>query len=260
MVILLVLLTACEPGGTPIPAIIPPTVTPTPEPTVPPPVRYGLVTEALETIPDVAVLQESAQVEMVPAESVDLAGYDVVAGYGRREGWTESPVTLTVVLLMNESLAPMDDVLATSIVRHAIDPVVLVRETGIPGVLPEDRDVVDGVTLRTELANAGFPDGFDLIMAHTPLPGVDTVAAMLTAAGLQIRVLPVTTESVERVLRTDRAHVLLTACPDPVACEVLRDQAGSLPMVTVMTLPVSYQAVDDLSVTFTTWGFPVGTR
>src|SRR5688572_4358973 len=94
-------LAACEAQATPLPAYIPPTDTPTPIPVTIQPVRYGLMPDTPENLPDLQAISELAQVtwlDVPPAPEALGLHYDVIAGYGERSGWTLAPVTPHVSL------------------------------------------------------------------------------------------------------------------------------------------------------------------
>ncbi|MEO8395908.1 MAG: hypothetical protein ABI700_23130, partial [Chloroflexota bacterium] len=145
---------------------------------------------------------------------------------------------LQINLVINTTLPPLDNAALAEIVRRALDPAKIVSALAIPGAQPVAATPVDPLTLRTELANAGYPDGFDLTVSAQIAPGAAAIVQVLAAVGIETRVVTNPSEVVHLILTTAQA-------------------ADALPLFTV---PLSYRAIDGLSISFTSSGFPIAQK
>lgn len=253
----LLLLVGCDASSTPVPAVVPPTVTPVPavDNTQPPPLRYGL-SPLLQDNLDETTLQSLREIALVEAwtPSDDPAAYDIVAAYGREEGWEVAPTGHDLILLFNQSLSPLDNASMATTIQRALDTQQLADATGITGVVPGANAIDREVSLRAELANMGYPDGFELVLAHTHALTLDSLQAQLAAVNIDSRTVLIDITDVPDVLDNNRAHLVLalTASQDQLAA--LRESMYSAQLY---VLPIRYIARDDLTLTFTPQGLPV---
>lgn len=254
----------CEPEATPFPVEIPTASPSTPVPTAqsvgqeqaPPSVkiRYGLAPFALP-VRDIEQLQTAADVTLLTdMPSWDDLGtrFDLVAAYGELPSASLSPTPLHMALVINPQLPPLDSSAVVSVIRRALNPAVLVENYPIAGVLRESLETVPRATLRTELANAGWPDGFDVMLA-----GSDT--ALQASISEQLNPLGILTKPIRLTDNTwPSAHltVLLWTTPQERAAWVERVGDESL-IVDLLTIPISYWAIDGLNITFTSGGWPL---
>lgn len=227
------LLAACTPAPTPLP--VQPIRTPTPI-TAPraatdlPPLRVGVLANAADFAPLDAMRATGASV----AVTDDTAGYDVVVGYGTHDGWEPLP-TVTVALLLDTTLPPLDDPTLAAAVWDAVQPGALLAALAIPGAAP--RHTPSGNDSRTTLANAGYPAGVTLYGRALPAPGVTQTFEQLAGAGIEVVL-------VENAAA--RVHMTLGELDNPDA----RPLYG---------LPRGYRAPADLPLTFTADGWPLPT-
>ncbi len=239
---------ACEPQPTPLPSILP-TAPPTEQMVdanaTPAPLRYAIAPEVLPYLTDadrslIAASAEIVSLDAPPAPDDLGTNYGMVVTLSDLPNGTRAPSPLQVSLLIDTTLSPLDDPDLADILRRAIDPARIAQALNLA---TDQRAVVTTVppaTLRTELANAGYPDGFDLALTSpfTPDPGI---AALLTQAlasyGINLRLVPT----------DEAAHLKLTTLPAPNA-------------ILLYMLPISYRSVDGLTITFTPSGFPVASR
>lgn len=238
----LVLVSACEPEATPLPGNLPTRVPPTPTPTEVSGLRYAVAPNALPYLSDADRQAVSADAELIALDAPPIpddlgARYDLVVALGDLPDGTETPSPLQISLIVNTSLAPLDDPALADIVRSAVDPQQIARALNVP---PERASAASGVApeaLRTRLANAGYPDGFDLTLAALA-PGADALAALLASVNIHARIV---------IDAAEPAHLTLTTVP----------ATDALP---ILTIPISYRAVEGLTITFTESGFPVAER
>ncbi len=90
------------------------------------------------------------------------------------------------------------------------------------------------MALRTELANAGYPDGFDLVVTADFPGGADALVQLLAPVSLHARA-----ASLGEV-----AHLALTTQP----------AADAIPL---LTIPIHYRAAEGLQISFAPDGFPI---
>ncbi len=256
-------LTACAPTPTPLPAFIPPTATVPPISPTPSPLRYALTQASVGLVPDLAAIEERAQVIPLdsPVEPQDLGQkYDVVAGYGTRENWTVSPTMLHVALIDNTARGPLDQNAVSTVVRRALDPQQIITAIGLPGLQPAALQPMSAKDARVTLANAGLPDGFDVRFGALPLPGTQAVADALRTIQVGAVVEPVATEQFSAKLDATAPHLILVGWTNDADRQRWIARAGETNVVELYTVPISYLAVDGLKITFGPGGFPLATR
>jgi hypothetical protein len=263
LLLVILLLAACDPPPTPLPAVLPPTATPIPVPTLPPPVRYAFTANTVGYVSSLDQIQKTGLIDRLgdnPTDKGVLAGYDIVVTLGRIDGWAQSPVSPHVALILNTSVAPLDSPLAADAVRRSLDPQALASQFGIAGLEPATLTPLDAITIRTQLANGGFPDGIDLLMRHQALPGVPQFIEQLASSGIRVQEIPAEQTDLISLYDDQRAHLFLMAWYTPEEREIWRAHVGDENLIDLYTLPISYQAAGDLDITFTDDGFPLGTR
>jgi hypothetical protein len=255
--VFLCLLAACKPEATPFPVDLP---TRTPAGTSAPPagapappgtIRYGIIGDERTAGADLAALRTSGQVEFIspPLNPADLGTrFDVMAGYGDLPGGSRSPV-MTHAALLIRPLPPLDNPKVADILRRAIDPSAISAALNLPGATAVPGQSVSA--LRGELANEGWPDGFDLALADTGIPGAAALAGQLSVLGITLHPQP-TTDAL-----TAGIPLALVGWHTPEEQAALA-KTGSL--VDLYQLPISYLAADGLKITFTPGGWPLAAR
>ncbi len=257
LVCLVGVLAACAPEATPLPAFIPTVPTDLPTTASPAPIRYAILPESVGFVPDINRIAALADVtELTEALTDDAldARYDLVAGYGERAGWQLSPTRLHVTLVVNTTLPPLDQPNIAQILRQSVNPESVIAGLGFVGAQPETIIEVSRAELRGALANAGFPDGFDVAFAHDMVPGVARVAELLRA----LAVAPQTTLRAEDdPAAMEQFHLLLVGWTAPETRQAWVERAGDSNVIDLYSLPISYRAAEGLRVTFAPGGFPL---
>jgi hypothetical protein len=253
---LIFLLSACEPEPTPFPVDIPPTPSPTPD--VQMPIRYAFAPNTSEAVSDLDLIAASGSVEhLIEAPNPADIGtrFDVIAAYGKWPDTTESPILTRVALVINSSIVPLDAPAIANVLRRALDPTAILADLDIPGGEIASIETASPITLRTELANAGWPDGFDVIMASESLPGITEITGQLAAISVAAQPVPLSNSVWERT------HLAIIAWTTPEERAAWIERAGGESnVIDLFTLPISYWAAPDLSITFTPGGWPLATR
>jgi hypothetical protein len=249
------ILAACEAQSTPIAALPTPTAIPELIVTIPPQIRYGLYANVINFVQDIDILQEVALVESMTAESA-ISDYDVVVAYGIYEGWQQSPISHQVSLIINPNLAPLDDENIRNIVRQAIDSQAISEILNISGLMPRTTQAVSSTETKIALANAGYPDGFVLTMAVEIVPSLEAIAAQFTQRNIDLHII----ENDPDMLNNNRAHLLLALWTQESQRVAWVEQVGEANVLDLFTLPISYIASDALNITFTENGFPLPAR
>ena len=243
LVLLLLLLAACEPEATPLPVSLP---TSTSSPAPPPPIRYGLVNPDL--LAAIIPANNPPQIETITDPSAtDLLGaqFDIIIAPGSWQEATPTPIEIQVGLVINSELYPLDDPALRLIISDLVRHDSITADLDIPGIRVTPIATSDLRTLRTRLANAGWPDGFDLIVVLADLPGRTPLVDRFTSAGLQIQQ--------ARDFAWDSTHLaLIRWIGDSPPADWTRAD-----IVTLYSLPVSYQAIPELDITFSPTGWPL---
>jgi hypothetical protein len=255
MLLVSLILAACEAQSTPIAAVNTPTAIAEPILTMPPQIRYGLYTNVIGFVPNIDILREVALVESMTAESA-ISDYDVVVAYGIYEGWQQSPISQQVSLIINPNLAPLDDEDIRNIVRQAIDSQAISEILNISGLLPRTTQTVSSTETKIALANVGYPDGFVLTMAVEAIPSLEVIAAQFTQRNIDLRII----ENEANTLSNNRAHLMLALWTQESQNIAWVEQVGEANVLDLFTLPISYIASDTLNITFTENGFPLPAR
>jgi len=266
-------LTACGPKATPFPVDMPPTIEPTRDPNVilptAIPIRYALAANTTGFVSDGDLLQiEIASIVehlTEPATAEDFGPrYELVAAYGAQPGWMMSDVTLRVALLVNPNVAPLDEPSIAQAVKRIINPTAMaiqLQGQGIPGVVANSTQVDSADVIRTTFANAGWPDGFDLTLAHVPIPGADFAADQLSAVGLEVVETSLPENEIAAALTNDGASLALIAWTEQSQRAEWVTLLGESNVIDLYALPVSYQALPELTITdFTSGGWPLPER
>ncbi len=264
-------LTACGPEPTPFPVDIPATPTTAPLVTFTPVaapvalpdgvIRYALAANTTGFVTDLALLEQSAHVETLttPVDPADLGRrYDLIAAYGDLPGGIRSPVEQHIVLLINPALAPTDDPAVVNVLRQAVQPRTLLLALNLPGTASAPSDPVPQSVLRAALANAGWPDGFDLKLLHDGTPGAAQLGTLLQT--LSIDVHRERTTDAAAALETGRAHLALISLPNDDDRADWETRIGAANVMPLYTLPISYLAVEGLTISFTPTGWPLARR
>ncbi len=244
---LILLACACAPEPTPLPVILPTLPPATAAPAADAtdaPLRYALAPDALPYLSaaDRAAISAHAGIIALdsPPDPADLgSAYDLIVSLAALPDASLSPTELQISLLIDTSLVPLDDPQLADLLRLAIDPQAVARALGISSEQAGASPTLTTAALRADLANAGYPDGFDVALAADGLPGAGTIAQMLAAVGIDAR-----------AVTAQPAHLTLTSAAPP-------DASAALP---IYRLPIHFLAVDGLSITFTPSGFPIPQR
>lgn len=226
-------LVACEPEATPLPVNLPTRAVVTDTPAAPQTPRYAIAPDALPYLTAEDRRLISASAEIVPYE--ETGDYALVVSLTPLPDGTQAPDPLHLSLIVNTALPPLDAPQIEQIVRMAVDPQQLAQALGIPPDLAGAAPTLTTQALRSDLANAGYPDGFDLTLA-AEIPSIaGNLAAQLAAVGIQARIVPA----------GEPAHLTLTT-------GALSPQA-----IPLLYLPVYFRAQEGLTVTFAPSGFPI---
>lgn len=242
LAVVILLMCACEPEATPLPGNLPPREPPTPTPTEQGLPRYALAPNILPYLsqPDrdaIAATAEIVELDSPPVTDDLGARYDIVVALGDLPDGETAPQPLQVSLILNTALPPLNDPDLAAIVSEAVDPQAIARALGVPPEMAGESPASSPESLRIRLANAGYPDGFDLTLAALA-PGADALASRLEVVGIHARIVTSTDEP---------AHLTLTTTPT----------TGAQP---ILTIPIRFRAVDGLTIAFTATGFPIATQ
>lgn len=259
------LLTACEPKATPFPAEMP-----TEEPTTPAQIaqpgdpvqigatiRYGLAFLGLP-VPDIEQIQAASEVTLItdtPNPNDIGTTFDLLAAYGDLPGGTRSPVSTHVSLVLNRQRPPLDAPEIAGIIRRSLNPTQWTANLAIAGVQPEALEIASTAILRTELANSGWPDGFDVVLTAFNSPITSLVAGQLNTLGIGAQPIPLT----DAAWTNAQMALVMWATPEDRAVWVERAGDEAL-VIDLLTIPISYWAVNGLNITFTPGGWPLATR
>lgn len=263
LLLLTIILAACEPEATPIPAFIAPTATLPIEPTAPPPLRYAFGANTAGKIADLDLIESSGLMIQLETDG-DGSGlgieYDLVAAYGLWPGWVPSPVMPHVSLIVNTKLAPLDDPLLANLARLAVNPVTILAAQSLPGAAADPVEAAPQEKLRAELANLGFPDGFALNIAAMPIPGAEAVIDQLAAANFEGKTAFLEADTLQTVVEANQVHLAVIHWTTQEDRAGWVEQMGGENVIDLYTTPISYLALPELTVNITRGGWPLASR
>jgi hypothetical protein len=249
----LLLTIGCEPEATPIAIITTPTATPIPEATIPPPIRYALADNVEGFMRDREQIEAVAIVEQLGDDGrsdVVAESYDMVVSLGIIEGWQIAPQRLRVGIAINTILAPLDDAYIIEALRSAFISADLVSEIALVGIETQTTpDTSAPTTIRTQLANMGFPDGFALRMGGDDILAESALISHLRQANFTLE--RSTTDS------TSSAHLWLLLGGNDAQWSAWEAQYGAENILYLYDIPLSYRVKDNVVVDFTAHGFPI---
>lgn len=260
LLLLFAILVACEPEPTPFPVDVPVTPTPTLSPTELPPLRYALAANTVGYVTDMDQIRSGAVVEQLsdPVNEADLGSrYDIVVSFGDFAGWTQTAILPKVILILNPAVEPFNADLL-DVIRESINAEAVVNALAIPGVtILQTVTVVDPSALRAQFANLGYPDGLRVAMGFIPIPGVGAVANELERVNVSPRLVELTPEELMTEFEAGRLHLALVSVMSQEQRDSWITMAGAENVIDLYTLPISYLAVDGLSISLTPAGWPI---
>jgi uncharacterized protein YeaC (DUF1315 family) len=266
-VILVLCLAACEPEATPFPVDIPATIALTSPAqgnasTDARIVRYALSTDLLNLVPDLDVIEQSARIEQLnePVQPQELGQrYDIAVTLGEWSDAVRLDNPLHVSLVVNNRVEPLTNPTLADAVRKAINSQSVISALNIPGAIAEVTNPVASQTLRTELANAGWPDGFELSAVSIYTLGAVEAAEQLTALGITTRVVPLEQDEAQSSFQQNQFHLAFISWTSLEQRGEWAGLNGEENVIDMYTLPISYWAVPELKITLTENGWPLAT-
>jgi hypothetical protein len=263
VIILMILLAGCGPQATPFPADIPVAATSTSEAGAQAPIRYALAANTEGFVSDLALIQAATRVEQLsePINPDDLGSrYDIVAAYGDLPDGTRSPISPHAALVMQTDSLPLGNTVLLDVFRRSIQLQGIVTTLNIPGITPDPVESGQSGSLRTELANAGWPDGFALNLAYAYVPGVQQLAEQFEAAGIRVRVTALDRSDVMMALEQNRMQAALISWSSTDDRALWTERFGDDHVIDLYTIPISYRATAGLNISFTPDGWPLVSR
>ncbi|MBL8133745.1 MAG: hypothetical protein JNL42_17920 [Anaerolineae bacterium] len=237
---LLLALAGCESAATPLPAALLPTASP-PSATVIPSLRYAFSPEAFaywrSELP-------AGAVQFQPGVD-DLAQVDIAVAFGSLPEMSPASMALVVGLHLNTESPPLDEPQIANLVVQTFQPHIIATALANLGAVPATSaapgEVVSPGSLRTALANAGYPDGLPLTLTAR-LPGAERLPQIVQPYGIDLRLVePSAVSSLSLV------HGEITA---GTAQRVGDD------WITLVQIPISIRVRDGLNVRFDDSGLP----
>lgn len=275
MLLLVLLLAACEPAPTPF-AVVPPTatitqeiavVTSTPAPestaevtTLPASnFRYGIAPNMQGSIAELDLLEATGDIIHAPDLESDTLGrdYDILMAYGALEGWQQSPIIPTVTLVINVNAPPLNDNAAAALVGRSLNPAQIVDQVGITGFTAAPFDALPPLQFRTDMANAGYPDGLALVLGHTFIPGALTIAQNWAQVNIDTRVQAFLEVDIAARFESGDMHLGLIAVTSTEQRREWTARLGERNVIDLYTMPISYQSTPGLNISFTPGGLPI---
>lgn len=257
----LILLTACEPEPTPRPVELRPNATPEMTATALADriesLRYVLLPNTLNAVPDLSLIQSATNVIQLPEGTTELPPYDVAVMYGLEEGWTSSDYLPTVALIVSSDNPLFENEAVLDVLRHSIAAEVVVEQLAINGAEAIMTETREPAALRTELANLGFPDGIVLTLGVGYVPGAAEVIEQLAAANIEVQSTLLGVNRIRDAFADNSLQAALVIWALPVEREGWVQRYGADNVIDLYSVPLSYKADPNLTVNLTPSGFPL---
>ena len=241
----LLALAGCAEQATPLPVAVPSTLTPEPSTdqiSVSEAVRTGILRAILPFWPaDPA--EDFADYPIIerPISADQLGDLDLLIGLGLHPGWQPSGATLHIALLLNPMLAPLNDPQTAQLLRQSIDANRLSRSyADLPGIMPSDQRASDPSTIRNQLAMAGHPDGFRLVLAAPELPLSENIVADLADYSFAVEQREWLNNSPLESFEANQAHLILVHWYTDEEASSIQSEVGAENTLELFRIPVSY--------------------
>jgi hypothetical protein len=114
--------------------------------------------------------------------------------------------------------------------------------------------------LRQDIANTGWPDGFELTIATVYAPGAVQVADQLHRVGIATQILALEEARIDTLLATGQIHLVLFTWATPENRERWIARVSEVNILDLYTVPINYLASPTLTITFTSNGWPLPSR
>ena len=259
VICVLILGVACQPPATPIAVGVQPTDTEAVVSTVPPPIRYAFHPNTEGFVTDLTEIEQSGIVVTLSDDSLAELGtdYDVIMTYGEQAGWTTSPHPQHIALLINPNLAPFDDPEILNLFKSSLNPTAIIETLDITGILPADSSTTDSATVKSTLANLGYPDGFALSLGESQILGSEALAEQLTRFNFHLTSTELTEDELIIAFDNQRLHLGLIIYTTPEARASWSSLVGEDNIIDLYTIPISYNAQPELQIDFTAHGWVI---
>lgn len=247
-------LSACEGEPTPFPAQI---ATQTPDPitiaqtaiiTTPsaPAIRYA-IDPSLATIPIILTGNIQRMDSQIPLLNTDLGvNFDIAIRLGDADGWTRTPIPLTIGLVMRPSFEFAD------VIWRAIDPL----EWGMGGITPLHDGTTPYTVLRADMANLGKPDGFVIRLGMQSLVGEDALRAQLGTYFIETQAIILTNENRIEPLTSSTIDMMLISWFTDAEKSEWVNLVGDENVLPLFAVPINYLVNPSLTITLSEQGLP----
>ncbi len=182
--------------------------------------------------------------------------YDLIAAYGAWDGWLQAPQPIITSLLISHSTPPLDQPEIRAIVRASIDAQAITHALGIPGASTSSSSAEPGIVTRTQMANAGYPDGLELRVAAVNGPGHDALREQMSSRNLDLMFTASHIDNITEMLTTEGYHLAVMSWRADEEISQWSDQ-GAVTRVDLFQVPISYQAIPGLDLQFSADGWPL---
>ncbi len=245
-----IVLIGCESQSTPIASISTPTDVPQTTSVPIPELRYGVAGSLAQYLTNSS---EYTNFEVLGSSS-SIEDFDLVIAYGIYDGWQLSPQSHHVSLAINANLPPLDNFALLELIPRMIDAQALISEIQISGIQQTRAQSPENVgTVRTILANAGYPDGIQLVLATNTTFALDELIRQFAVRSIDLRLIEMT----EAVFSDNQAHLALFFWTQDNEREALASQVGYEHIIDLFTVPISYITPSGISVDFSENGLPI---
>lgn len=226
------------------------------------PIRYALADNTRDVPIDYATLGTALQIVQLdaPADAATVGSmYDIIVAYGDLPGGTRSPTMHHMMLVINPALIVNEPELL-EVLRHILNPAAITAVINAPGTETAMLTSITASAARLELANAGRPDGIDLLVGYSGMPGSLLASEQLQVAGFNVHLLLLEVDQLASALRGGQVHLALSHWTQIEERTAWVERFGEANVIDLFTLPISYLAAPDVEVTFNREGWPVASR
>lgn len=217
--------------------------------------RYGILADSRPHL-DISLIEAVVPVETINRVE-DIAGFDLVIGLGRYEGWQMLSMQQHVSLAIRTDYAPLDIPSVTDLISTVLDVSRLINALGTSGM----QETVThthrpSAEIRTILANDGYPDGLMLRFASPDIPASALIQEQFAEAGITLvpAIYPMTEPNPQA------AHLVLFTWLNAEERASWQAQFGDDTLIDLWTIPISYITSERVTVRFAENGLPIPQR
>ncbi len=219
--------------------------------------RYVLMPNTVNAVPDLQLLKSASDVVQLTDETAAIPAYDIAVKYGLEAGWTASAYTPMVSLVMDGNNSLFEDAAVMDALLHAINAQAVTQQLVINGAQAMTTAAREPNFQRVSLSDEALPDGVVLSFGVGYVPGASLVIDQLEATNLKVQSSLLYTNEIREALIDGSIQAALVFWTLPIERDGWVQRYGAENVVDLYSVPISYKVNPNWSVNLTPNGFPL---